>query len=388
VPVGAIIVAAGRGDRMGSPVPKQLLDLGGRTMLQRSVATFDRHPAVAQIVVVLPSELVERGADLVGPTSRPCVVVAGGPRRQDSVAHGADALRADVDVVLVHDAARPFADSSLIDRVLDGVGRAGAAIPAIGVRDTVKRSAPGDPALLETIPRDQLWLAQTPQGFRRDLLDRAMVSARSEVTVTDESMLMERMGQPVAIVPGDERNIKVTTPEDLTSARGTLQAAVRIGTGSDLHRLVEGRRLVLAGVEVPFEKGPHAHSDGDVLSHAIADALFGAAAIGDIGRHFPDTDPAWRDAAGLDLLARAVAIVRQSGWIVSNIDATLLLERPKLAPLMDAIRTALAGTLGLPLDAVSVKAKTNEGVDAVGRGEAIAAHAAVVLRPAPPVARS
>jgi 2-C-methyl-D-erythritol 4-phosphate cytidylyltransferase/2-C-methyl-D-erythritol 2,4-cyclodiphosphate synthase len=386
VPVGAIIVAAGRGDRMGSPVPKQLLDLGGRTMLQRSVATFDRHPAVSQIVVVLPSELVERGGDLVGPTSRPCVVVAGGPRRQDSVVQGVGVLRADVDVVLVHDAARPFADSSLIDRVVDAVGRVGAAIPAIGVRDTVKRSASA--GLLETIPRNELWLAQTPQGFRRDLLERAMGAARGEAIVTDESMLMERMGQPVAIVPGDERNIKVTTPDDLASARHALLAAVRIGTGSDLHRLVEGRRLVLAGVEVPFDKGPHAHSDGDVLCHAIADALFGAAAMGDIGRHFPDTDPAWKHAAGLDLLARAVAIVGHSGWIVSNVDATVLLERPKLAPLMDAIRSALAGTLDVPLDAVSVKAKTNEGVDAVGRGEAIAAHAAVVLLPAPPVARS
>jgi 2-C-methyl-D-erythritol 2,4-cyclodiphosphate synthase len=184
------------------------------------------------------------------------------------------------------------------------------------------------------------------------------------------------------VVQGDERNVKITTPDDLTMARATLisgAAGSRVGTGYDLHRLVEGRPFVLAGIVIPFERGPVGHSDADVLCHALVDAMLGAAGAGDIGRHFPNTDPAWKDAAGLDLLARSVAIVRGLGWAVSNVDVTIILERPKLLPHIEAIRERLAGVLGVSIDRVSVKGKTNEGVDAVGRGEAVAAHAIAVL---------
>src|SRR6188508_2173643 len=197
--VGAIIVAAGRGDRMGAPVPKQLLDIGGRTVLQHSVAAFDRHPAVAELVVVLPSEYVSDAATLVGQTTRHCSVVAGGVRRQDSVARGVSALSPAVDVVLVHDAAR-------IDRVLAGVADAGAAVPAVPVRDTVKRIDPATTRVTETIPRDHLWLAQTPQGFRRTVLDAAIALGERGVTATDEAMLAEQAGHPVAIVDGADDN--------------------------------------------------------------------------------------------------------------------------------------------------------------------------------------
>ena len=382
--VGAIIVAAGRGDRMGAPVPKQLLDIGGRTVLQHSVAAFDGHPAVSELVVVLPSEYVADGTTLIGPTRRRCAVVAGGARRQDSVVQGVSALSPAVDVILVHDAARPFADAALIDRVLAGVAETGAAVPAVPVRDTVKRVDPATTRVTETISRDGLWLAQTPQGFRRPVLDAAIALGERGTAATDEAMLAEKAGHPVAIVTGSDENVKLTTPADLAAARARLLSGGRVGTGYDLHRMVEGRPLVLAGVTIPFERGPMGHSDADVLSHAIVDAVFGAAAAGDIGRHFPDNDPAWKGAPGLDLLGRAVAIVRELGWQVANVDATVILERPKLAPHIGAIREALAATLGVSIDRVNVKAKTNEGVDAVGRGEAIAAHAVAVLAPGGP----
>lgn len=377
--VGVIIVAAGRGSRMGVQVPKQLLDLGGRTMLRRSVDAFDTHPAIEEIVVVLPADLVGEGPALVGQTSRACRFVAGGERRQDSVRHGLSEMSPGVEVVLIHDAARPFADVALIDRVIAGAVEAGAALPAVPARDTVKRVDLDRLLVTETLPRGQIWLAQTPQGFQREVLAAMMAASKADLDVTDEAMLAERMGHPVRIVRGDDRNVKITTPEDLAAARGALAPALRVGTGYDLHRLVEGRPLVLAGVTVPFERGPLGHSDGDVLCHSLTDAVLGAAGAGDIGHHFPNTDPQWKDAAGLELLARAAAIVREAGFRVTSVDVTVILERPKLVSHIALMRARLAGVLGVPIDAIGVKGKTNEGVDSIGRGEAIAAHAVAVL---------
>jgi 2-C-methyl-D-erythritol 4-phosphate cytidylyltransferase/2-C-methyl-D-erythritol 2,4-cyclodiphosphate synthase len=372
---------------MGASAPKQFLDLNGRSILQRSVAAFDAHPSINRIVVVLAPEMVASAADLVGATSKPCAMVAGGARRQDSVAAGVNALSADIDVVLIHDAARPFADAALIDRVLAGVAEAGASVPATRVRDTVKRVPAGGDQIAATVPREELWLAQTPQGFRRQILEASMARANVDVAATDDGMVVEMAGHPVKIVQGDERNVKITTPEDLAAARAATSPGSRVGTGYDLHRLVAGRLLVLAGVVIPFDKGPDGHSDGDVVCHALIDAMLGAAGAGDIGRHFPNNDPAWKDAAGLDLLARAVAIVSAAGWSVSNADITVVLERPKLAPHIQAICQKLAAVLGVAADRVSVKGKTNEGVDAVGRGEAIASHAVAMLTPAAGKAR-
>jgi 2-C-methyl-D-erythritol 4-phosphate cytidylyltransferase/2-C-methyl-D-erythritol 2,4-cyclodiphosphate synthase len=364
---------------MGLDRPKPLLDLGGRSMLRRSVEAFDRHPAIAEIVVVLPAELVGQGASLVGPTSAPCRITAGGERRQDSVRAGLGRLSGDVTLLLIHDAARPFADAALIDRVIAGAREGGAAVPALPARDTVKH-VPGDDGMVAgTLPRQHIWLAQTPQGFRRDVFAGAMGSAAADAEFTDEAMLAERAGYPVRVVQGDERNVKITTLDDLAAARARCAGTPRVGCGYDLHRLVEGRPLVLAGVTIPFDRGPSGHSDGDVACHALTDALLGAAAAGDIGQHFPDTDPSWKNAPGLDLLGRTMTVIRARGFVVSNADLTVILERPKLAPHAPQIREHLAGVLGVPTDAVSVKAKTNEGVDAVGRGEAIAAHATVVL---------
>ena len=377
--VGVIIVAAGRGTRLGAAIPKQLLDLGGRSVLRRSVDAFDRHPAVAELVVVLPAELVGDAPALVGATDRPCRFVAGGERRQDSVRHGLQVLPAAIDLVLVHDAARPFASPALIDRVIAEAGASGAAVPAVAARDTVKRVDPDRRTITATLPREEIWLAQTPQGFRREVLLNAVALGETGVEGTDEAMLAERAGHAVTVVPGDARNIKITTSEDLAAARETLALGPRVGTGFDLHRLVTGRPLVLAGVTLPCDRGPLGHSDGDVLCHSLIDAILGAAGLGDIGRHFPDSDPQWRGAPGLDLLGRACGILRAAGFSVTNVDATVVLEKPKLAPHLDDIRARLAGVIGLAVDRVSVKAKTNEGVDAVGRGEAIAAHATALV---------
>lgn len=384
VSVSLILVAAGRGLRAGGGVPKQLADLGGKTMLQRSVAACDAHPAVDEIVVVLPAELLTDAAALVGPTRAVCRVVAGGARRQDSVRAGFAAVSDAATIVLVHDGARPFVSRAVIDRVIVAAIESGAALPAVPVSDTVKRvtvdAAGGSRRrVVETVPREEVWLAQTPQGFRREVLAAAIEAGAGRDEATDEARLVEWMGREVQVVEGDGRNIKVTTAEDVQLAKGQWGATSRVGTGYDLHQLVPGRPLVLAGVVVPGERGPMGHSDGDVVCHALTDAILGAAGAGDIGQWFPNTDPQWKDAPGLDLLTRALAVVRATGWTVVNVDVTVILEQPKLVPHLFAIRTSLAAVLGVAVDAVSVKGKTNEGVDAVGRGEAIASHAVALL---------
>jgi 2-C-methyl-D-erythritol 4-phosphate cytidylyltransferase/2-C-methyl-D-erythritol 2,4-cyclodiphosphate synthase len=379
--VTAIIAAAGAGRRVGGAVPKQLLAIGGRSLLELSVGTFDAHPGVRDLVVVLPRELAADPPAHLRATRKPVTVVIGGARRQDSVANAFDAVPPDSDVVLVHDAARPFVTADLIARSIAAAAEFGAAIVATPATDTIKRveRSGAPPEVVETIARDTLYLAQTPQAFRREVLGAAVALGRSGVEATDEAMLAERAGHRVRIVEGDAANVKITTREDLDAARGRLAPAMRAGTGYDLHRLVEGRRLMLGGVDVPCERGALGHSDADVVCHAATDAILGAAALGDIGRHFPDTDPAWKGASSLDLLGRAAAMVREAGYAVVNLDVVIVLERPKVAPFITRIREGVAAALDIPSDAVSVKGKTNEGVDAVGRGEAIAAHAVALI---------
>jgi len=381
--VAAIIAAAGQGTRLGGAAPKQLLPLGGRSILQRSVDAFDRCDRVAELVVVLPPDLAGDVTAAPVTASKALARVAGAARRQDSVARGFEVVAGRADVVVVHDAARPFVTADLIVRTIEAAAESGAAIAALGVRDTVKRAAADRRFIGETLPRGELFLAQTPQAFRADVLRAAIEAGRAGGDVTDEAMLIERAGHAVRLVDGDPHNIKITTADDLVLARALVgeppRAMTRIGTGYDLHRLAEGRRLVLAGVELPFDRGPVGHSDGDVVCHAVVDAILGAAAAGDIGAHFPDTDPRWKDAPGLDLLARAVAVIAERGYRVANVDVVVVLERPTIGPHAAQIRRRVAEALGIDAGAVSVKGKTNEGVDAVGRGEAIAAHAVALL---------
>jgi len=384
--VTAIIAAAGAGRRLGAAKPKQLLDIGGGSMLQHSVRAFLGHPRVADVVVVLSPDLTTLALAGIEPSRAAALrVVKGGDRRQDSVANGFAAVAPESDVVLIHDAARPFVSADLIDRTIDAAAAHGAAIAALQSRDTVKRVA-GDGRITETIPRETIYLAQTPQAFRRDVLAAAIELGRSGVEATDEAMLAERAGYHVHVVDGDPGNVKVTTSADLDAARARMASTGkpartgRAGTGYDLHRLVEGRPLILGGVTVPSDKGALGHSDADVVCHAATDAILGAVGLGDIGRHFPDTDPRWKDADSLVLLREAARMVRDHGYEVGNLDVTVILERPKIKDAVEPMRTRLAEALGIDRDRVSVKGKTNEGVDAVGRGEAVAAHAVALVR--------
>jgi 2-C-methyl-D-erythritol 4-phosphate cytidylyltransferase/2-C-methyl-D-erythritol 2,4-cyclodiphosphate synthase len=411
--VTAIIAAGGRGQRFGGDRPKQLLSVGGRQILERSIDAFASHPSVDSLVVALPKTLIDdppeylRGAPSASRgdgepmtlRGKPCVIVAGGERRQDSVMRAFKAAGGVSDVFVIHDAARPFASADLISRTIAAAAETGAAVAAVQSRDTVKlagQESEGRHLIAATLPRQSIYLAQTPQAFRRDVLLRAFeAGAREDVHATDEARLVELAGLPVRLVDGEASNIKITVPDDLSAAEaiaaqagghhqrsaGTLPARTgRAGTGYDLHRLVEGRPLILGGVTIPSDRGALGHSDADVVCHAVTDAILGAAALGDIGRHFPDTDPRWKDANSLDLLRRVVALAADQGLMVGNVDVTVILEAPKVRDHIDAMRASLAAALGIDVGRVSIKGKTNEGVDAIGRGEAIAAHAIALLR--------
>ena len=386
--VAAIIAAGGRGERVGAGRPKQLLEIGGRPMLQRSVELLAAHPGVTEIVVVLPADLAGDPPDYLRRFGKPVHVVEGGARRQDSVANGFDVVQERADIILIHDAARPFASPDLISRTIAAAAETGAALAALPVSDTVKlasgETTPQGPVVERTIPRDRVYLAQTPQAFRTDVLRAAIAAGRGGLPATDEAALAEAAGYPVRLVTGDAANLKITTMDDLTVARALTErrgpaGRMRIGTGYDLHRLVEGRPLILGGVTIPAERGLAGHSDADVLSHAVTDAVLGAVARGDIGRHFPDSDPRWKGASSLAMLRHAVGLARESGYVVGNVDAVVIAERPRLAPCIDAIRERLASVLGVDVGCVSVKGKTNEGVGEIGGGEAMAVHAVAVL---------
>ena len=388
--VSAIIAAGGRGQRFGGPLPKQLSSINGRSVLQRSVELFLSHPEIDEVVVALPADLVANPPSYLRGAQKPVRLVVGGGRRQDSVLNAFHAVASEADFIVIHDAARPLATQGLVSRTIAAAVECGAALAAMPARDTVKRATPeATPFVIETIPREAVYLAQTPQVFSRRVLRDALALGEQSMDATDEAALAERAGHPVRLVLGEPTNIKITTPEDLPVMHAIARAradgsagsedAARVGTGYDLHRLVEGRFLVLGGVTVPFERGALGHSDADVVCHAATDAILGAAAQGDIGRHFPDNDPQWKDASSIELLRRAVGIVTDVGFAVANVDVTVVLERPKIKDYVDAMRASVAAAIGISVEQVSIKGKTNEGVDAVGRGEAIAAHATALL---------
>ena len=387
--VVAIIAAGGRGRRLGRDRPKQLLEIGGRSLLGRSLEPFDRSDRVDEVIVVLPRELATDPPAVLGRLRKPVQVVPGGSRRQESVAFGFDRVPGHADVVVVHDAARPFVTGALIARTVDAAFESGAACAALAARDTVKQSdqREGRTVVKATLPRETIYLAQTPQAFRTDVLRDAIVLGRQGAEATDEAALAERAGHMVRLVEGEPENIKITTEADLAFARGLVGheneptgMPVRVGIGYDLHRLVEGRPLILGGVRIPYDRGLTGHSDADAVCHAATDAILGAAAAGSIGQHFPDTDPRWAGASSLELLRAAVDITRQDGFVVENLDVTVIAEHPRLGPYVDRMRAELARAMGIETSHVSVKGKTNEGLGAVGRGEAIAAHAITLLK--------
>jgi len=380
--VSAIIAAGGRGARFGGDRPKQLLALAGRPILQRSVEAFVRSPLVHDIVVALPGDLAAAPPDYLRNIDPRVQIVAGGERRQDSVANAFARVADRADIVVIHDAARPLVTADLIRRTIDAAAETGAAIAAVRAHDTVKQGDAGG-LITGTLPRESIFLAQTPQAFRAPVLRDALAVGARGVAATDEAMLAECAGHPVKLVDGDPRNLKITTPEDLAMAQRFLDApavpALRIGNGYDLHRLVEGRPLILGGVTIPYEKGLKGHSDADAVCHAVTDAILGGAGAGDIGRHFPDTDPAWKDANSIALLTTAVSIVRDAGYAIVNVDVVVIAQKPKLLPYVGAMRESLARALSVAPEQVSVKGKTNEGVDSMGAGESIAVHAVALL---------
>lgn len=368
--VTAVIVAAGSSTRMG--FDKLAYAWQGRSVLQRSVEAFDRHPLVTELVLVTSPAGRARAEAAAAGCRRPVKVVEGGATRAESVRRGA--LAASGALLAIHDAARPFVSEAVITAALEGAARCGAAAPAVPVKDTVKIAREGRVA--STPDRASLFAVQTPQ-----CVDRARYLAALEqvdyAALTDDCQVMEQAGCPVLLTAGDYANYKITTREDLPKEETEME--LRIGHGYDVHKLVEGRRLILGGVDIPYEKGLLGHSDADVLAHAVMDALLGAAGLGDIGRHFPDSDPAYKGADSLKLAAHVAALLEKEGWRVQNVDATLLCQAPKLAPHIPAMMQNLAAALGLEAGRVHVKATTEEKLGFTGAGLGIAAHAVALL---------
>lgn len=370
--LAAILVAAGTGSRFGADTPKQFLTIWGQPVIRHAArALLDAGAAVQPVGDAAPIAEALAGLPHLAP-------VPGGATRQDSVRAGLLALRPHApDVVLVHDAARPVIPAGTIPALLKALDNAPGAIPAAPVADTLKRVKDG--LILETVPRDGLFRAQTPQAFRFQAL---LAAHEAGVTgATDDASLLEALGQPVAIVPGSETNIKLTYPDDLARLEAAMSQTLqpRVGTGFDVHVLTGNRPMVLCGITVPHDKGLAGHSDADVGIHALCDAIYGALAEGDIGRHFPPSEAAWKDADSARFLAHAAGRIAARGGRLANADITLICERPKIAPHALAMRERLAGILGVDVGRVSVKATTTEKLGFTGRAEGIAAQAVVMV---------
>lgn len=382
--VWAIIPAGGTGERMGGKSPKQFMPLGGVPILVHTLRVFERSSAVDRVVLAVPEGSIAATAELTAAhgCSKVARIIPGGRQRQDSVRNGLAAVGDACDIVVVHDGVRPFIDAKLVDLAVSVAGRAGAVVVGVPVKDTVKQTG-SDDKIAATLDRKTLWIAQTPQVFKRKILEEAYRRAYAEAYCgTDDASLVERLGVPVAMIRGGYDNIKITTPEDLAYGEYLLskgRQVMRTGTGYDSHRLVEGRKLILGGVEIPFERGLVGHSDADALVHAVIDALLGAMGQGDIGKHFPDTDPAYKGISSLKLLDRIGNLLAEMRFRILNIDAGIILERPKLAPFTDSMRENIARSLDIPVALVNIKAKTNEGMGFVGRGEGVAVFAVATI---------
>jgi 2-C-methyl-D-erythritol 4-phosphate cytidylyltransferase/2-C-methyl-D-erythritol 2,4-cyclodiphosphate synthase len=376
--IAAILVAAGSGQRFGADRPKQYYNCAGKPVARWAAESLVSHVALLQPV----GDFDGLTETLAGLDHLP--VVAGGAARQDSVRAGLEALAPfQPDIVLIHDAARPFLPADTIPALLDALTRCAGAIPAIPVADTLKRGEGG--LITATVSREGLHRAQTPQAFRfATILDLHRRYA-GDPGATDDAGLFERAGLPVALVPGHDDNIKITYPEDAIRMARILAPTLepRTGTGFDVHVLEAGRKLILCGIEVPHEKGLSGHSDADVGIHALCDAIYGALAEGDIGRHFPPSEATWKDADSARFLRHAAERIAARGGRLSNADVTLICERPKITPHAPAMIARLADLLGVDPGRISVKATTTERLGFAGRGEGIAAQAAVtVLVPA------
>jgi 2-C-methyl-D-erythritol 4-phosphate cytidylyltransferase/2-C-methyl-D-erythritol 2,4-cyclodiphosphate synthase len=374
--VAALLVAAGTGERFRAGQPKQYVPIAGRPCVRWAAEALAGHADLLQPV----GDAGQLDDALRGLPHLP--PVPGGAARQDSVRAGLEALEAQApDVVLIHDAARPFVPTGTIPALLAALAGLPGVIPAVPVADTLKRASGG--RIEATVPRDGLYRAQTPQAFRFPTL--LALHRAAPPGATDDAALLEAAGLAVGLVPGDERNVKLTYPEDLVRLEQALMPPMlpRVGTGFDVHVLQDGRPLILCGVTVPHERGLAGHSDADVGIHALCDAIYGALAEGDIGRHFPPSEATWKDADSARFLHHAAERVRARGGVLAHADVTLICERPKITPHASAMQARLAGIMGVEPGRVSVKATTTERLGFTGRGEGIAAQAAAtVLLPA------
>ena len=378
----ALIVAAGRGTRAATPgaPPKQYAGLGGQMVLTRTLRLFCEHPQVDRVLAVIAEEhreLYDAAASALPDRAKLLPPVAGGAERQNSVLNGLRALAdAAPEIVLIHDAARPLTPLSVVSRVIDGVRAHGASIAAVPVADTLKR---GHNEMIEgTVERAGLWRAQTPQGFAFEAIrDAHEAAADTDVTFTDDASIAEWAGLRVALAMGSERNLKITSPEDMALAESLIAQATetRVGSGFDVHAFGPGDNVWLCGVPILHERALAGHSDADVGLHALTDAILGAVGAGDIGSHFPPSDPQWRGASSHIFLKRAAEEVARQGGRIINADVTLICEEPKIGPHREAMRAAIAEILGAPVARISVKATTSEKLGFTGRREGIAAMA-------------
>jgi 2-C-methyl-D-erythritol 4-phosphate cytidylyltransferase/2-C-methyl-D-erythritol 2,4-cyclodiphosphate synthase len=373
--VTALIVAAGSGNRLGGDVPKQYRTIVGKAVLAHAVDALVSHPAIDAVRVVIAAGQAEPARDALGSRDVGEFII-GGAERSDSVRAGLDAIEADV--VLVHDAARPFCPHIVIDRLLDALSTADGAVPVLTIADTLARSGE---MLGESVDRAGLVRVQTPQAFRLGVLVDAFAQW-SGGNASDESTVVRAAGNRIAMVEGDPMLEKLTVPADWERAEAFQAARLvpRIGLGFDVHAFSGDGPIMMGGIEVPHERGLAGHSDADVVLHAITDALLGAAALGDIGEHFPPSDPSWKGARSSIFLAHAAKLVRGAGGQIDFVDCTVICEAPKVGPYRDAMRSQVAEVLGLPISSVSIKATTTEGMGFTGRREGIAAQAVATVR--------
>lgn len=371
---------------------KMLREIGGKSVLYRSLQTLLSIEQIDRIAVVVSEATEEAARTLIEEfrAEHRCVLHKGGKERSDSVYAGLLALEG-CDIVAVHDGARCFVSPEVVRSTIDSAANTGSGVAGMPAKDTIKRV--DGKTVIETIERSSLWVVQTPQTFRYDVLRAAYDDAMlCKARATDDASFVERMGGCVVMVEGGYDNIKITTEEDIVFAGAiitrrenncgtqTWEGGMRIGFGEDTHMLVEGRELVLGGIRIPFERGLLGHSDADVLTHAVMDALLGAAALGDIGKLFPDNDAQYAGAHSIGLLAKVAELLAQKGYTVGNIDATVVAQRPKLAPHSDAMRKNIADAVGVPIDCISIKATTSEGLGFEGRGEGITARCVALIR--------
>ncbi len=359
-------------------IPKIFLPLKGEPLILHTLRPFLQNPFIQQIILPVRRGDLERAKSLL--KGLPVELIEGGKVRQETVRLALERIDPSLELVAIHDGARPFLSPSLLQACLKAGERFGAVVPALPIYETIKR---GEEWVEETLPREGLFAIQTPQVFRTELLKTAHQKAWEEGFVaTDDASLVERMGVKVKIIRGEKENIKITEPEDLTIAEKLMSGKreYRSGIGIDFHQLAKGRRLFLGGVEISYEQGLLGHSDGDVLLHAIADAILGAMGLGDIGLHFPPDEPKWKDISSLLILSETAKMTRELGWEVENVDCTLLAEEPKVAPYKEEMERRVAECLGIEKERVNIKATTTEGMGFVGRREGMCALCTVLLR--------